>query len=93
MTDKPNLPGYGPIGGVHTGDMDKVTPNSLAYRMIEIEKHFHGVQQSFGGNAATGSSTNLQAQSVDALRVTGGADAFGTETQISVALRGVLKTN
>lgn len=56
--------------------------NSLFYRIHEIEKHFHSTQQSFGGNAATGSSTNLQAQSVDALRVTGGADAFGAEIQL-----------
>lgn len=63
-------------------DDASVIYNSLFYRIHEIEKHLHSAQQSFGGNAATGSSTNLQAQSVDALRITGGADAFGAELQL-----------
>lgn len=63
-------------------DDASVIYNSLFYRLMEIEKHLHSAQQSFGGNAATGSSTNLQAQSVDALRITGGADAFGSEIQL-----------
>jgi len=56
--------------------------NSMFYRLMELENHFHSAQQTFGGNAATGSSTNLQAQSVDALRITGGEDAFGSEIQL-----------
>ncbi len=69
----PKIDGDVPVDGLLGGN------NSLAYKVHEIEKHFHGENFPFGNDGAN----NLEAHSLDPFIVTAGAgDAFGTELLI-----------
>lgn len=72
------------------GDIDKIdsqsteglegTDNSLAYRVHEIEKHFHNIERWFGSD---GDGTGSTANNLTEWQLTAGVGgAFGTEAQI-----------
>jgi hypothetical protein len=62
---------------VYSAGLAAAVPNSLGYRVGEIERHFHSPQQSYGGTSA--SNPTLVRMSTQAIIVTGGNGVFGTE--------------
>ena len=58
-------------------------PNSLAYRVHEIEKHFHNIEYWFGNSGTLPANGNVVAESFNPFRITAGTGgAQGTAVQI-----------
>lgn len=74
-----DLSGLSKIDSASTEGLDG-TENSLAYRLEEIEKHFHGIVRWFGSD---GDGTGSTANNLIPWQLTAGAiGVYGTEVQL-----------
>ena len=84
-----------PINTFSQGDVNKIdslavnglegVSNSLAYKVEEIERHFHGYEKWFGVAAAPAGETNIadrMAGGIASFQLVAGADTWGNWVQI-----------